>query len=239
MWHTKKIRKQKKQFRSERERTLADIAHSLQTPLAILKSELFFLKQEAPQQGRAVLCDRLIDTVSHRVNAFLHISTLEHTLREEAPSRVLLSKLLEVVVGDMRPLAESHGISIVLNLTPNVYIFGVQDKLYELFMNIMSNSIKYMGFGTTRTITLSLSKTARHARVSFADTGIGIPKEDIPNLYTSLFRGKNGKQQTGIPGSGLGLAIVKRIVDAHTGTIQTKSAVNKGTETVLRFPLSS
>jgi len=239
MWRTKKPKRRNKRTQTERERALADIAHSLQTPLAILKSELFFLKQEVPTDGRAILCDRLVDTISRRVNAFLHISTLEHALREEAPSRVSLSKILKEVANDVRPLAEVHAISVKTKLAPDCFIFGVHDKLYELSMNILSNSIKYMGFGATRVITITLSKNARHARISFADTGIGIPKEDIPHLYTSLFRGKNGEKRKNVPGNGLGLAIVKRIVEAHAGTIQTKSTSGRGTETVIRFPLST
>lgn len=239
MWRAKEHRTNLKQTGTGRGRALANIAHSLQTPLAILKSELFFLKQEHPHNGRAILCDRLIDTVSQSVNAFLHISTLEHALHEEAPATVYLSSLLKETVRHIQPLAEIHSITLVPCIEKDVRVTGARDKLYELILNILSNSVKYMGFGSTRTITVTLTKSARHARISIADTGIGIPKADIDRLYTSLFRGENGRARHGVSGTGLGLAISKKIVDAHKGTIQTKSAVGKGTETVIRLPLSA
>ncbi len=221
-----------------REQALADIAHSLQTPLAILKSELFFLKQEHPGNGRALMCDRLIDTVSQSVNAFLHISTLEHALRDEPPADTRLDTVITDVCTHMSPLADIHGITIIREISQPVHVIGVRNKLYELAMNIMSNSIKYMGFGKKREIRVTLSHTSRVARLSIADTGLGIPSSDIPHLYTSLFRGTNGAKNRSIQGSGLGLAIVKKIVDAHHGSIQTKSAPGRGTETVIRIPLA-
>jgi two-component system phosphate regulon sensor histidine kinase PhoR len=85
-------------------------------------------------------------------------------------------------------------------------------------------------------VTVSLEIRDAIASVSVADTGMGIPEDELPKLWQEFFRASNAKQ-SGIPGTGLGLSIVKRRVEAYGGMISVQSAVNQGTTVTVTLPL--
>lgn len=99
-------------------------------------------------------------------------------------------------------------------------------NMEHLFSNLMSNAIKYTGSGGQVTVELSTSRSSVTARI--ADTGIGIPREDIPKLYDDFFRSENAKA-CDPGGTGVGLAIVKQIVKAQGGSIAVESEPGSGT----------
>ena len=215
--------------------TAADLAHSIQTPLAILKGELFFLRQEIPENIRATLCDSLIDSIASSLSAFLQVSKLEHALRRDSMADFCLSELCEETIGHLDILAQAHGATIQAKIEPELTLHGLPDKIRELLINIIGNSIKYIGAGPKRSIYVLLLKNKTGLHLIVEDTGIGIAKETLKKLYTPFYRGKH-ESSNEIQGTGLGLAIVKKIADAHNASIHTTSTLGHGTRTEVIFP---
>ena len=110
---------------------------------------------------------------------------------------------------------------------------GNEKQLRQVFINLLENAIKFTH--TDDTIKLSAKVSENHILVEVMDTGVGIPEDDLPNLFKRFHRGRNVSE---IAGNGLGLAIVKAIVDGHSGKVNVVSdGVGKGSEFVVALPI--
>lgn len=104
--------------------------------------------------------------------------------------------------------------------------------LRHIFLNLLSNALKYSQPDSP--VYFQLDLTNESVIFKIQDQGIGIPSEDLENLFNSFYRGKNvGK----IPGTGLGLSIVKNFIQLHRGQIEFHSVVNSGTTVTVTLPL--
>ena len=101
-------------------------------------------------------------------------------------------------------------------------------------MNVVSNAVKYTPEGGDIRITTSVS--GGFVNLVFQDSGIGIPKDDLPHIFDRFYRVK-GKATRHITGSGLGLSLVKEVVEAHQGYIDVRSDPENGTTFMLSFPI--
>jgi signal transduction histidine kinase len=111
-------------------------------------------------------------------------------------------------------------------------IRGDQEMVEQMLENLISNAIKYTPEGGR--IGMTFWPGANESiRIVLSDSGIGIPKDDIPRLFTEFFRASNVKN---VIGTGLGLTIVKEIVDQHGGQIQVESEEGLGTTFVIHLP---
>ncbi|MBO0726778.1 MAG: ATP-binding protein, partial [Blastocatellia bacterium] len=108
-------------------------------------------------------------------------------------------------------------------------------RIKQLLLNLLDNAIKY----TERRgrVTLGLKTDENVAVITVADTGRGIPPEDLPHIFERFFRRSAKTADRTAAGFGLGLSIVKWIVDSHGGRIEAKSEVGKGTEFTVRLPM--
>ena len=217
--------------------TSADLAHSLQTPLAILKSELFFLRQDIPDNPRATLCDKLIDDIAWSLRSFLEMSRIEKPTHETPLRRFCLSTVFEDTARHLKTLASAHGITFNYVITPDVHLTGVEEKMKELLIQIVGNSVSYIGKGPKKEIYVVLSKRTSAVTLTVKDSGLGIPKEDLEHLFEPFYRGKNVTELK-LAGTGLGLSSVKKIADMHNARIRIESVLNKGTQITVRIPLS-
>ena len=112
-----------------------------------------------------------------------------------------------------------------------VFIMGDSFRLEELLFNLLHNAIKYTDRGYVR---VSLKREGKEAVLTVEDTGVGIPREEIPKIFRRFYVGDRARG-----GSGLGLSIVKHIVMAHGGRIDVESQLGKGSIFTVRFPLAS
>jgi len=105
-------------------------------------------------------------------------------------------------------------------------------KLEQMLVNLLDNAVKYTDRGE---ITVSVAVQDKRVRIQVRDTGIGIPKEDIPRIFERFYVvDKSRSRKSG--GTGLGLSIVKHIVLLHHGTIDIESALGKGTSVTVTLP---
>ena len=102
---------------------------------------------------------------------------------------------------------------------------GDEFRLRQMLLNLIDNAVKYTPEGGR--IWLSLEREGGYAKISVRDTGIGIPKEEVPKIFERFYRVDKARSRR-MGGSGLGLSIVKWIVEAHKGRIEVESELGKG-----------
>jgi len=144
-----------------------------------------------------------------------------------------LDELIEDICNDFKIAAESKNIKIVFNkqLHADYRIVGDMDKLKQVFINLISNSVKFTE--SEGKVELRMFIEMNHVVVEVIDEGIGIPKEDLPFIYERLYRADKSRNIT--EGNGIGLTIVKSILQLHNATIDVESVYGKGTVFKLNF----
>ena len=147
-----------------------------------------------------------------------------------------LSDLVQELYLQGRILGESKNISVDLDLKVDqeIRIMGDELRLRQMFLNLISNGIKYTPDGGSLTITLAKEQNMSVIKVS--DTGIGISEQHLPHIFDRFYRVDKARNRMD-GGTGLGLAIVKWIVEAHGGNIQVTSTPNHGSTFTVRLPI--
>jgi signal transduction histidine kinase len=154
---------------------------------------------------------------------------------ERTMARLDLKKVLEEQVLFFTAQAERAKVSIALQADlPSCDFNADRGDLDRIFMNLISNGIKYNREGGK--LTVSVEKRGDALEVRFADTGIGMSAEETKNLFQEFYRIHNARTQ-GIAGTGLGLATVKRVLDQYNGKISVHSVPAQGTTFTVSFPL--
>ena len=126
--------------------------------------------------------------------------------------------------------AELKNINVELNLK-KYYFFGNKELINHIWINIISNAIKYTDKGGL--ITIGIKKTSRDVEVSIEDTGHGMSKEVISHIFERFYREEKARS---VEGNGLGLSIVKSIIDLHHGKIDVISQVDVGSTFIVKLP---
>ena len=226
-----------KAFESQRQ-FLADAAHELKTPLAILRThwedEINNSDISLDQKEKFVQDIETISRLSHLINNLLLLSQTEAVEINFNFAPIRLDEIIRDVIDDATILAEIKKQSIEIRELAVLTVMGDKMRLYQLFFNIIDNAIKYSDQESK--ILVSLDRQNNYARIEIQDNGDGISKEDLPHVFERFYRIKKDRaRQTG--GSGLGLAISKLIVDSHHGSIQLKSELGKGSVFTVFLPL--
>lgn len=192
-------------------RFVADAAHELHTPLTALRTNLELVDGEhiPPALEQVERMDAL-------TRSLLDLSQLEASVTNIQFEDVDLAALLRNSTEPYASRAEQAELSFNLDIDPDlIYITGDAAQLRTLIRNLLDNAIKFTPAGGR--VNVKLSKQNDTLQLSVADTGIGIPEDDVPHLFSRFHRGRNA---SAYPGSGLGLAIVKAIVDQHGASIR-------------------
>jgi signal transduction histidine kinase len=227
-------------FTQQRE-FLANAAHELKTPVAILKSTLQSLAQRprSADEYRAGLDEALDDLA--RLETLLH-SMLRLARAEQWAAGNLRRDLVSVDVGmtcqvaieRVHAVAEQRGIKIDFNPNGPMRLPADPDDLELVWSNLLENAIRFSPDQATVRITMR----SGHGRgyVEVADDGPGIPASELPHIFERFHRGDSSRtRNTG--GYGLGLAISKALIEAYGGTIEPKSKPGEGTRMVVSLPV--
>jgi len=225
----------------------SDASHELKTPLTILKGEVevTLRKERTSPEYQQTLKSNLeeINRMSQIVDDLLLLSKVDSGELRLNKGDINLTEILNEVVSQMNILAHSRKLRIeTSNHHEDIHIFGDALRIRELFLNLISNGIKYTEEGSS--IHITLLKDNRHdlenpfVKIIVSDTGIGIAKEDQERIFDRFFRvDKARSREQG--GSGLGLSICKWIVKAHQGEIEVESEIGKGSSFIIKLPLYS
>jgi two-component system phosphate regulon sensor histidine kinase PhoR len=145
-----------------------------------------------------------------------------------------LVKVIEFSCSTIEPLAKEHQIQLEAQLpTEPVKISGVEDKLNQLFDNLLTNAIKYNRQGGK--IRVSLDQDSKFIFTRITDTGVGISHQSLKEVFTRHFQEKT-KPLGNAKGLGIGLSLVQEIVKLHHGEIQIESELGKGTTFTVMIP---
>lgn len=218
----------------EKEALMLEISHGLQTPLTIMKGELFFLRKQGVDTERVEAIDSSIDRISNFIYRLLSLARLEGS-QLSPKENINLSTLLHDLINFFTITSRENDITFKNNIESDIYIYGNKEELNELISNLLSNAIKYMSKNGEKSVTLSARLEKNNAIIIVSDTGIGMSSDDSKKLFSKFYRIKN-ETTKGIKGTGLGLSICKKIVDIHHGTIHVTSTLGKGTDFVVRLP---
>jgi len=218
----------------------ANTSHALRTPLTILKGEAEMALRQARtvKEYQQTLASGLeeINRISKIVDDLFTLSKagLKEVRLEMKP--VQLDSLVTETVSQMELLAQDKKVGLVLDCNETAIITGDIDRLRELLFNLIENAIQYTPAGGRIVVSLSLEE--KNALITVSDTGIGIPEEDLPNIYDRFYRSSDA-QAMNPKGGGLGLPICLWIVTSHGGQIDAESKLGRGTTFTVRFPLLS
>ncbi len=171
------------------------------------------------------------------IDDLLTMSKLEGRTASMVLTRSDLSGVLKGAITSLRPLARSKDVHLTTDVDSIAMIVDAdRGQLQKAFSNLIENAIKFTpALGIVR-VTAQYSD-AGHVLVRVTDTGMGIPAEDIPRLFTRFFRAGNA-HDAAIPGAGLGLSIAENIVRAHSGTLTVSSVIGEGTTVTVSLPKS-
>ncbi len=220
---------------AEIQRFSADASHELRTPLTIMRGEIevALRKKRLPHHTRELLTsihDELVRLSSIVENLMTLIKSESGRLTFQF-GEVSLDKLMQEIAEDTLVLASSKKIKVTVGDMDTVTIRGDASRIRQLLLNLVENAVKYTP--DHGTVTISLRKTGANATIEIGDTGIGIPKKDLPKVFDRFYRVKVDGT-----GSGLGLAIAKWIAEAHNGSIVVTSREKKGSTFTVVLPIS-
>lgn len=211
-----------------RKRLTGDVAHELRTPLATLHSHLEAMIDGIwePTSDRLLSCQEEINRIIRLV------SDLEKLAYYESENLVLnkttfqAKSFLDAILKTFEALYDKAGVTSIVDCDAFDF-FADQDKLSQVFINLISNALKYTPSGGT--IQIIAKETHNQIFVTVTDTGQGISEPDLKYIFERFYRSDTSRNRmTG--GAGIGLTLAKAIVEAHGGKLTVTSELNKGTQ---------
>lgn len=213
-------------------RFLANAAHQLQTPLAVLRTELDLAlrKPRSAEELRGALSQSRthVDRMTTLARTLLHFEALRV---QAEPTRVQLAAVVEAASAQLAALARDAGVTVSLDLRA-VEVVGSALLLGEAYANVLDNARRYAPRGST--VDVHLDVAGGWARLVVADRGPGIPAELRPRLCEPFAR---GRAEDG--GTGLGLAFTHSVVEQHHGRLRVEDRRGGGTEVVIELPVDT
>ncbi len=228
-----------KSFRRVRQFS-GDASHELRTPLTILRgeTEVTLRWAKTPEEFRDMLRSNMeeIDRMERIIESLLTLAKSEVGELSLEMKELSLSDLVQELYLQSRILCEPKNIDaqLVLEVDEEIRIRGDELRLRQMFLNLISNGIKYTPEGGI--LHIVMSQEGEFARIDIVDSGIGIPADHLPHIFDRFYRVDKARNRMD-GGTGLGLSIVKWIAEAHGGSISVTSEVDAGSSFSVRLPI--
>jgi signal transduction histidine kinase len=225
-----------KQHETLRRRLTADVAHELRTPLATLQSHMEAMLDGiwVMDQERLKVCFNEILRVNRMVKDLEKLAKYESENLNLDITRFDLNELIQQIVINFE--TEFCRKKIAIGYTgKEITMNADRDKISQVIINLLSNSLKYTPMNGR--VEISLSENNNIIEMTVSDTGIGISAEDLPYIFERFFRADQARTRIGKGGSGLGLAIAEMIIGQHDGKISVESEESVGTTVTVILPL--
>ncbi|WP_102026807.1 two-component system histidine kinase PnpS [Salirhabdus sp. Marseille-P4669] len=220
----KKLEEMRKDF-------VANVSHELKTPITSIKGFAETLLGGAKDDPEALtqflqIINKESERMQNLIQDLLELSKLEKEDYQLKLEDINLKNLVEDVKCFVQYTAEEKNIHLEMELDQSYPIRVEPSKITQLLLNLVMNAIHYTKEGGR--VKLTAKDTDEYVKISIEDTGIGIPKEELPRIFERFYRVDKARSRNS-GGTGLGLAIVKHIVEAHGGKIEVESQLGKGT----------
>ncbi|MDF1678990.1 PAS domain-containing sensor histidine kinase [Ponticaulis sp.] len=214
-------------------------SHEFRTPLTIIDGIARRLDKRADKftpddvREKAQTLRATVKRMTMLVERTLDASRLSSGRIKLTPETFKLRDLVNEVCARQREVASAHKIDLDVNDYPEE-LFGDARLMDNVFTNVISNAVKYSG--ENKHVSVLGTTEGNYAVLRVRDSGIGIPKDELPKIFQRFFRASTS---TGIPGTGIGLNLVKSLVDMHHGKVELDSVEGEWTEFTIRLPLQS
>lgn len=223
---------------------VANVSHELKTPVAAVKGFAETLlgggvtDEKTARSFLQIIYDEN-ERLNRLIGDILELSKIESKRVQLECSPVHLIEFFDSVLGTLSKVAEKKKISLSTKVPNELFMEGDEDKLRQIFMNLLSNAINYThDGGSVKIIVTNGQKADGTETVVFtvSDTGMGIPRKDLPRIFERFYRVDKARSRSS-GGTGLGLSIVKHLVELHRGTITVESDLGIGSSFILELPL--
>lgn len=223
---------------------VAGISHELRTPLTVIHTAAYNLRGKlaanpAQVERYGVLIQQESGRLKLLVEQVLRFAGATSGRAIQNPEPLSISKILEETIDSARAVIQEAGCTLETHIDAELpAVMGDAMALKQALQNVLHNAARY-GAGDSHWIGLSASRAGSDTKptveIRVADRGPGIPADEQAHIFEPFFRGRRALQDQ-IHGTGLGLNLAKKIVEAHSGSIQVKSAAAKGTEFIVHLP---
>ncbi|THU32521.1 response regulator [Niastella caeni] len=217
----------------------SNISHEFRTPLTLILNPL----EELLNQQTSTLSpeERQNIETSHRnavrllklVNTLLDFSRIESGRQQASYAPTDIVQFTKNLASNFRSVIEKAGLQLIIKASASIKPVYLDRSMWEkIVFNLLSNAFKYT---LTGSITVELGAEDKFAVLQVKDTGVGIPKEELPHMFERFHRVQNVTGRT-FEGTGIGLSLIKELVLLHAGEIGVESELNKGSVFTVRIP---
>jgi len=244
-----------KRLQNNQREFVANVSHELRTPLAAIQgySETLLsgaLENPEKASGFLAIIERHAKRLGRLVDDLLTLSDLELGRTELQRRPVAAATVIESACEVLRERAREAGLDLRKEVSETPQLHVDADRTVQALLNLVDNAVKYTPRGGRVTVAARAADPAdtedapvgakdhTWVEIAVADTGVGIPSQDIPHLTRRFYRVDKARSRD-LGGTGLGLAIVKHIVQAHGGWLRIESVLNKGTTVRLYLPAAT
>lgn len=220
----------------------AKMSHEIQTPLTLILIPLEEMMERAVQTGNLLLQQRL-RLISNNAKRLSRIVFELTSLRDKELEKLVLRPAPVNIISDLKEIASSFeeqakfkGINFNCSYPKEELVMLYdKDKLEHIVFNLLSNAFKFTPKGGSVIFDVVVEEWDRTIKMSVTDSGPGIPKAELENIFRLFYQADSGKEQVG---TGIGLALTKELVDLHHGKIDVKSELDRGTCFSVTLPMT-
>lgn len=239
----KDVEKARLELEVEREKVMflrqfiGEVTHDLRTPLAALDLKIYLMQRTTDAEKQRLHLNEL-GSITSRMGRLIedlmtlarleNVSTLTLTL-------VNLGALIQSLLDEVQSIVESKKLRVdFVPSDPPLWLHVDDTDLGRALGNLINNAVHYTPEGGR--VEVGITDYGNEVAIVVRDTGIGIPEDELPHVFTRFFRATNAKA-VDPGGTGLGLAIVQRVVQQHGGKVLVESKVGEGTKFTVRLPV--
>jgi len=220
---------------------VANVSHELRTPLSNIKGYAETLLDgalEDKENARDFLniIYKESDRLSKLIDDLLDLSKIESGKMKMTFAPIEFKPIANRVIDVLKKFAVDKSINVIASIPDDLpKLMGDENRITQALLNLVDNAIKYTPINGSVSINASLQ--GKFVRIDVKDTGIGIPKKDIPRIFERFYRVDKARSRE-LGGTGLGLSIAKHLIQSHGGDIQVISSPSKGSTFTFTVPIA-
>ncbi len=221
---------------------VANVSHEMRTPLAGIigyTETLLDGALEDKENNRRFL--QIIHSSAIRLNSIasdlLVLSELESKVDPPEAGMIPVREVVEGALAIVENEASARGVTLIREEIQDVHVMGTRLRLEQAVLNLVANAIKFNNPGGEVRIR-AVAESSGEVSITIADTGVGIPSQDLPRIFERFYRVDKGRSRQ-VGGTGLGLTIVKHVIERMNGSIEVQSQLRNGSTFTVRLPIAT